>query len=172
MVQRVIWEQALLALFSAAAKTENENFVKERMLRSDGEQETVYIAAKIDSKVVGLGQIVISERHQCVERSAFIGFYVLGRYRQLGVGSTIMAGMLKVLEKYDVEKILALVDSGNRTAISFYKKFGFNEDSAGNLNLLENECVMSRKSSIQTRLETGSQVTIEILSALNNDTPS
>jgi ribosomal protein S18 acetylase RimI-like enzyme len=82
----------------------------------------IYVKAGRD--IIGLVAFYLNEDSSDF---AFISLIcVLDKYRGNGIGSRLINKCIKLVQKNNNKSIRLEVDSENREAISFYRKFGFN----------------------------------------------
>jgi RimJ/RimL family protein N-acetyltransferase len=84
-----------------------------------------YLVVRVDGKVVGGASI-----HPRTEKSAHVadyGIYLRESYRNLGLGTTLTKGLIKIAKKQGLEILQLSVYSTNDRAFHVYKKCGFRE---------------------------------------------
>ncbi|WMM24133.1 ribosomal protein S18-alanine N-acetyltransferase [Tissierella sp. MB52-C2] len=81
-----------------------------------------YIVAEIDGVVVGYGGIwlILDEGH-------ITNIAVKSKYRGLGVGNTLIEGLIFLCTKLDIKGMTLEVRVSNTVAKNLYKKYGFIE---------------------------------------------
>lgn len=81
-----------------------------------------YIVAEVDGEVVGFGGIwlIIDEGH-------ITNIAVDEKYRQMGIGSKIMEGLIQLCSDRNIIAMTLEVRKSNEAAKALYKKYGFKE---------------------------------------------
>lgn len=83
------------------------------------------IAAEIDGKLVAAGSFCCIRPHIKYRHRAAFGISILREFWNLGIGSAILAEILKAAKDADYEQIELEVVDGNDRAMRLYRKFGF-----------------------------------------------
>ncbi len=97
--------------------------------KSEKDERSLIIAAKLDGKIVGLGNISTKNpKYIRFKHSCGLGVSVLKDFWGLGIASAIMTELVEFARKASFEQIELDVVSTNESAVHLYKKFGFVEE--------------------------------------------
>ena len=83
-------------------------------------RENVYLVAKEEGKIIGYCGIWTS-----FETADLCNMAVDASCRKRGIGYTLLTEAIKIIKEMKVEKLLLEVRESNQTAISLYRKIGF-----------------------------------------------
>ena len=99
---------------------------QEKYISSSIENDRVLILlAKIDNKIIGMGNITPKSSNIRFSHRSAIGISVLKKWWGQGIASLIMSELINFAKKMNYEQIELSVVDKNESAIALYKKFNF-----------------------------------------------
>lgn len=100
---------------------QEQQFLKDSIESANGGM----ILAEIEGKLVGTGSISPVGGQKRVKHRCSLGIALRKSHWGLGLGSAIMAQLMKLAEELGYEQVELEVNSRNSRAIALYEKFGF-----------------------------------------------
>ena len=94
-----------------------------------GNRENIYHIIRHDKQVAGFSKMELNMNHPAIEVagvSQMHRIYLLGSFRGLKLGAQLLNFNINYSKLYGQHGMWLIVWVGNRAAITFYEKFGFN----------------------------------------------
>lgn len=126
-IARVTWD----ATYNDTIAAENRRVFLERAYKLENLEGAIdapghwFYVAETDNEVVGFGHF-LKRYHPTQARAELIRLYVLPKYQQMGIGSTILKAGFATLASAGIEQCFVSVQASNTMARQFYERFNFN----------------------------------------------
>lgn len=125
LVNSLVEEDAMIRLNKKQTLEEERNWL-ENSLQNIKEKKEVFLVVKDGNKIIGTSEIKLGRGRQ--SHVGELAISIRKEYRNQGLGTKLMAEILKVAERELKPKIIRLsVFPENKIAQNLYKKFGFKE---------------------------------------------
>lgn len=111
-----------------------ETKIKESTITDFNSKNNEFIIAKNNKIIIGvvrISKVKLKGIYNTREIGKLNFLYVKKPFRKKGVASKLYNEAIKIFKQMGIEYISLLVDAKNDTALSFYKKQGFEEEDMG-----------------------------------------
>jgi len=122
LINSLVDEKAEIARTEKVSREEEIDWLSKVLSRLE-KDETFYLVAEVDGKVVAVSEI--GRRSGYEKHVGVIGIAIRNEFRGLGIGTEMMKTLVMQAQEMDLKVLTLTAFASNKRAISVYEKVGF-----------------------------------------------